>query len=214
MLVFFCFGKLGGKMIRKTVTRDIKINPRERVSIDLPLTLYSQDVSNTRIELNLKDENGLSLNAETVKTVIVNEVLTVSGVDCSIFNMSLDVNDNGTIIMDNLGGFNQLYLKSGDGVVALNLYIVDNDKGITDVGEVRYKVKQSNIDNHCILKNSDEIVTEVVTDASLAKGELIVEEGEAEDKLKLFRHEYLGMYPDLTIVFNEGKNKVIRTGPM
>lgn len=201
-------------MIRKTVTRDIKINPRERVSIDLPLTIYSQDVSNTRMELNLKDENGVSLNAETVKTVIVNEVLKVGGVDCSITNLSLDVDDNGTIIMDNLGSYNQFYLKSGDGVVVLNLYIVDNDKGITDVGEVRYKVKQSNIDNHCILKNSDEIVTEVVTDASLAKGELIVEEGEAEDKLKLFRHEYLGMYPDLTIVFNEGKNKVIRTGPM
>lgn len=200
-------------MIRKSVERDIKISARDKVSIDLPLTLYSNDDNNFSIKLNLKDNNGISLLPENIKVVLVYFILKIDNVNVHEYLELKELREDGSVLITNLP-YTIYTPQQGHGTSSLNLYTVDNDGSITDVGEVRFKVKLSAINHsYYFIRNHEQPNTEYVIDYDWdSDSEEERESGEFTEKMQIFSSVNKSQYPDFEIVLKEGKPRVVRKG--
>lgn len=200
-------------MIRKSIERDIKISSRDKVSIDLPLTLYSSDDNNFSIKLNLKDENGISLLSEQIKNVLVYFVLKIENVNVREHLELKELREDGSVLI-NYFPYDLYTTQDKQGIYSLNLYTVDNDGSITDVGEVRFKVKLSAINHsYYFTRNHEQPNTEYVIDYDWdSDGQEERDMGEFTEKMQIFSVANKSQFPDLEIVLKEGKPRVVRKG--
>lgn len=139
-------------MKRKRIEKVVQLSSRSRVSIELPLTLYSQDVQNYEIRLIFKDELGQVLTNETVREVVIGTFYRLGKAEMTDALNFYELDDKGTVMINRIP-FIPYYLGSEEAVtVILCLYFVDRDGARTDVGEVRFKAMQSAFDRHWFVK--------------------------------------------------------------